>query len=84
VRQAAFAAARPNGKPVFVALALDDGGAAVLAITAAKAGTAGTNPQNDEQLINQYLTRDRDGDMRAYVLELQRRATVKRNPSIFE
>jgi hypothetical protein len=56
----------------------------VLAITAAKAGTAGTNPQNDEQLINQYLTRDRDGDMRAYVLELQRRATVKRNPSIFE
>lgn len=84
VRQAAFAAARPNGKPVFVALALDDGGAAVLAITAAKAGTAGANPQNDEQLINQYLTRDRDGDMRAYVLELQRRATVKRNPSIFE
>jgi len=69
---------------VYLALALDNGGAAVLAISAVKAGTAGANPQNDEQLINQYLTRDRDGDMRAYVLELQRRATVKRNPTIFE
>ena len=69
---------------MYLALALDNGGAAVLAISAVKAGTAGANPQNDEQLINQYLTRDRDGDMRAYVLELQRRATVKRNPTIFE
>jgi peptidyl-prolyl cis-trans isomerase D len=84
VRQAAFAAPRPSAKPVYLALALDNGGAAVLAISAVKAGTAGANPQNDEQLINQYLTRDRDGDMRAYVLELQRRATVKRNPTIFE
>jgi len=56
----------------------------VLAITAIKLGTAGVNPQNDEQLITQYMRRDREGDMRAYVLELQRRATVQRNPSVFE
>ena len=84
VRQAAFAAPRPDGKPVYSAVALDNGGAAVLAITAIKPGAAGANPQNDEQLITQYMRRDREGDMRAYVLELQRRATVKRNPSIFE
>ena len=84
VRQAAFAAPRPAGKPVYRALALDNGGAALLAITAIKAGTAGANPQNDEQLISQYMRRDREGDMRAYLLELQRRATVKTNPNIFQ
>ena len=84
VRQAAFAAPRPAGKPVYRALALDNGGAALLAITAIKAGTAGANPQNDEQLISQYMRRDREGDMRAYLLELQRRATVKTNPTIFQ
>jgi peptidyl-prolyl cis-trans isomerase D len=84
VRQAAFAAPRPSGKPVYSALALDNGGAAVLAITAIKAGTPGANPQNDEQLITQYMKRDREGDMRAYLLELQRRATVKSNPTIFQ
>jgi peptidyl-prolyl cis-trans isomerase D len=84
VRQAAFAAPRPAGKPVYRSLALDNGGAAVLAISAIKPGTAGANPQNDEQLITQYMTRDREGDMRAYLLELQRRATVKSNPTIFQ
>ena len=84
VRQAAFAAPRPAGKPVYSALALDNGGAAVLAITAIKPGTRGRQPQNDEQLITQYMRRDREGDMRAYLLELQRRATVKSNPTIFQ
>jgi hypothetical protein len=84
VRQAAFAAPRPAGKPVNRALALDDGGAAVLTITAVKAGSAGANPQNDQQLVAEYYKRDREGEMAAYQLELQRRASIKRNPSIFQ
>jgi peptidyl-prolyl cis-trans isomerase D len=84
VRQAAFAAPRPAGKPVYRSLALDNGGAAVLAVSAVKPGTAGANPKNDEQLITQYIARDREGDMRAYLLELQRRASVKSNPNIFQ
>jgi peptidyl-prolyl cis-trans isomerase D len=85
VRQAAFAVPRPDaGKPAYSAIALDDGGAAVLAVTAVKPGNAGANPQNDEQLTTQYMERDREGDMRAYLLELQRRATVKTNPTIFQ
>ena len=84
VRQAAFAAPRPDGKPVYTTVDMDNGAAAVLAITAVKLGTAGANPQNDEQLITQYMRRDREGDMHAYVLELQRRATVQTNPNIFQ
>jgi hypothetical protein len=30
------------------------------------------------------MRRDRDGDMAAYLLELEHRATVKRNPSVFQ
>jgi hypothetical protein len=83
--QAAFdTRRRPNGKPVDRAVALENGGAAVLAVTAIKQGAGGANPQNDAQLITQYLRRDREGAMNAYLLELQRRATVKRNPNIFQ
>lgn len=84
VRAAAFAAPRPGDKPVYRALAMDQGGAAVLDLMAVKPGTAGANPQADEQLLTEYIKRDREGDMNAYVLELQRRATVQRNPTIFQ
>ena len=84
LRQAAFAAPRPAGKPVYVAVTLDSGGAAVLAVSAVKAGTPGANSQNDEQLVAQYMGRDREGDMRAYLQELQRRATIKTNPTVFQ
>ena len=85
VREAAFTAPRPAAnKPEYRALPLDTGGAALLMLSAVRAGTAGANPKNDEQLVGQYMRRDRDGDMAAYLLELEHRATVKRNPSVFE
>jgi peptidyl-prolyl cis-trans isomerase D len=84
VRQTAFEVPPPDGKPVDRAVALDNGGAAVLTVSALKPGVAGTNPQNDAQLVSQYLRRDREAAMNAYLLELQRRATIKRNPNIFE
>jgi peptidyl-prolyl cis-trans isomerase D len=84
VRQEAFQVPHPNGKPVDRAVALDNGGAAVLAVSAVKPGAGGTNPQNDTQLVIQFLRRDRDASMNAYLAELQRRANVKRNPKIFE
>jgi len=84
VVQAAFEAPPPNGKPVNRAVALENGGAAVLAVTAIRQGAGGANPQNDAQLITQYLRRDREGAMKAYLLELERRASIKRNPNIFE
>lgn len=84
VRQEAFQVPHPNGKPVDRAVALDDGGAAVVAVTAVKAGASGVNPQNDAQTVSQYLGRDRDGAMNAYLQEMQRRATIKRAPNIFQ
>ena len=49
-----------------------------------RAAKPGANPQNDEQLMAQYMGRYREGDMRAYLLELQRRATIKTNPTVFQ
>jgi peptidyl-prolyl cis-trans isomerase D len=84
VRQEAFQAPHPNGKPVDRAVALDDGGAAVLAVSEVKPGAAGANPQNDAQLMAQFVHRDGSGVINAYLQELQRRASIKRNPTIFE
>jgi len=84
VREAAFGAPPPTDKPLFRAVALDNGGAAVLKLSAVRSGSAGANLQNDEQLAMQFKNRDRDGDISAYLRELERRATVKRNPNIFQ
>lgn len=85
IRQQAFELPHPkDNKPVDRAVALEDGGAAILAVSAVKAGAGGANPQNDAQLVTQFLRRDREGAMNAYLQELQRRATVKRNPNMFE
>jgi hypothetical protein len=84
VREAAFGAPRPQDKPLYRAIALDNGGAALLRFSAVRAGSAGANRQNDEQLAMQFKNRDRDGDISAYMLELEQRASVKRNPNIFQ
>jgi peptidyl-prolyl cis-trans isomerase D len=84
VRLAAFGASPPGSKPDFEALNLDDGGAAVLEVSAVKPGQPGANSQNDQQLVDQYMKRDSDAEFAAYLLELQRNASIKRNPSVFQ
>ena len=85
VRDAVFAAPAPEaGKPVYQALTLDDGGAALFAVSAVKPGQPGVNSKNDEQLVDSYMRRDSEGEMTAYVLELQRRAKIERNPDVFQ
>jgi peptidyl-prolyl cis-trans isomerase D len=83
VRDAAFAAPFPEGKPVYQALAMDEGGAAILAVLSAKPGTPGANPANDQQLMSRAIERIRDADFAAYLGEVQRRASVKKNPAVF-
>lgn len=84
VRDAAFTAPAPGSKPVYSALTLDSGGAAVLAVLAVKPGAEGANPQNDQQLEAEYLKRDREGEIDAYVQDMQDRAKVQRNPTLFQ
>ena len=84
LRDAAFAAPQPAGKPVYQALSLDGGNAALLAVLAVRPGQAGANPKADEQLVARIAQRHRDGDLEAYVNELQRRAKVRRNDKVFD
>jgi peptidyl-prolyl cis-trans isomerase D len=84
VRDAAFTAPAPGSKPDYSALTLDSGGAAVLAVLAVKTGAQGANPQNDQQLEAEYLKRDREGEIDAYVQDMQDRAHIVRSPTLFQ
>ena len=84
LRDAAFAAPRPGDKPVYQALSLDGGNAALLAVLAVHAGARGANPQADQQLVAKAGQRHREADLDAFVLELKRRATVRRNDTVFD
>jgi peptidyl-prolyl cis-trans isomerase D len=83
VRDAVFAAPRPAGKPVFRALALGDGGAAVVAVTRVR-----TAAEHDQQMqanrAVQETERQGTDDAMAYVEEVRRTADVRKNPKAFE
>jgi peptidyl-prolyl cis-trans isomerase D len=84
VRDAAFAMPAPAaGKPQFRALALNDGGAAVLELTAVR-----TAPGADQKEVAargvQEAEQGGDIDVSAYREEVRRTADVKKNPKAFE
>jgi len=83
VRDAVFAAPVPAGKPVYRALALDNDSAAVVAVTRIR-----TAPTHDRQaLSDRALQQTRSqgvGDVLAYIDEVRRTATVRKNPKAFE
>ncbi len=83
IRDAAFAATgMAPGKPVYQAIAMEEGGAALLQVLSVKPGTPGANAANDQQLMLGFNQRHSEADLRAYLAEMQRRATVRRNPAI--
>jgi len=85
LRQLAFAMPQPlAGKPAYRALSLDNGGAALLMVSAVKPGTSGSNETSNQQLLEQYQKRDREAELDAYEAALVRAANVKRNPKAFE
>jgi peptidyl-prolyl cis-trans isomerase D len=83
VRDAVFAAARPAGKPVFQALSLGDGGAAVVAVTAVRTAAA-RDPEAQGDRVAQETERMGTDDARAYLDEVRRTADVRKNPKAFE
>jgi hypothetical protein len=84
IRDAAFAAPAPAaGKPVYQAIAMDEGGAALMAVLTVKPGAAGGNAASDQQLMAGYSQRHREADLQAYLAELQRTAKIRRNPAVF-
>ena len=84
VRDAAFAAAgMAPGKPVYQAIAMDEGGAAILEVLSVKPGAPGANAASDQQLMAGVGQRHSQADVMAYLAEMQRRATVRKNLTIF-
>ena len=84
LREAAFNSPKPEPKPVYRAVPLDSGGAAVLAVTALRTG--GAQPANDQQVaqVRQDAMRHGMEGAMAYVEELRRTSTVRKNPKAFE
>jgi hypothetical protein len=78
-----FAAPRPAGKPVFRALALPNGDAAVVAVMAVRNPPAKDEATQVDRALQQART-DGMADVVAYADELRRTATVRKNPKAFE
>ncbi len=83
VREALFAMPRPTGKPEFRALALNDGGAAVVALMSLRTAPAA---DHKAQLAAGAEEAQRQGanDVLAYDGELRRLADVRKNPKAFD
>jgi len=84
IRAAAFAAPRPAKSAVYRALSMNDGGAAVVAVTAVRIGAAVTDAQQQAERMQQEAGREGVGDVLAYVGEVRRTADVRKNPKAFE
>lgn len=84
IRAAAFAAPRPAKAAVYRALAMTDGGAAVVAVTAVRTGAEAADPQQQADRMQQEAGREGVGDVLAYVGEVRRTAEVRKNPKAFE
>jgi peptidyl-prolyl cis-trans isomerase D len=83
IREAVFALPRPAGKPEFRALTLNDGGAALIAVSAVR--TAATHDNEAQANRTQQETeRLSTGAVLAYVDEVRRTASVRKNPKAFE
>ncbi|TLY57313.1 MAG: hypothetical protein E6K52_14740 [Gammaproteobacteria bacterium] len=84
VREAVFAAPKPGDKPVYRAVKLEKGGAALVAITKVRSGAGEPNKDFEGARARQEAARHGEGDAVAYVEEIRRTADVRKNPKAFE
>jgi peptidyl-prolyl cis-trans isomerase D len=84
VRTAVFAAPKPAGKPVYIALPLNTGGAAVAAITQVRTGAASRDSQALAEREQQQAQSAGLAETLDYVAEVRRTASVRKNPKAFE
>jgi peptidyl-prolyl cis-trans isomerase D len=79
----AFDAAKPVHGPVYDAVTLENGGAALLAITRIRSG-AQANKYLEQALQQEQLQRNGDADALGYVAELRATSKVRKNPDAFQ
>ena len=85
LREVAFAMPRPKaGAPLFRALPLQEGGAAVLAVLQTRAATPEADAQLRSRRAVQAAARSGQGEVGAYVGELRRKADIEKSPQAFQ
>jgi peptidyl-prolyl cis-trans isomerase D len=91
LREFVFNAPKPTAQPIYRAVALQTGGAAVVALTQLRteAPVVDKDKQADQikqqsMMAQQDAARHGQGDAAAYVEEMRRTADVRKNPKAFE
>ena len=79
----AFDSAKPEHGPVYQAVALQNGGAALIAVTRMRSG-AQTNKYLEQALDQQQIQRDGNADALGYLAQLRATAKVRKNPDAFQ
>ena len=84
MREAAFALSRPSGGSVFTAVPINDGGAAVIAVSAVRTVPHNAAGQAQRDRALEESQRLGTAAALAYVEEVRRTAEVRKNPKAFE
>ncbi|HVS76265.1 MAG TPA: peptidylprolyl isomerase, partial [Steroidobacteraceae bacterium] len=80
----AFDSAKPVHGAVYDAVPLENGGAALIAITGIRSGAQQTNKYLEQALQQEQLQRDGDADALGYIAQLRATAKVLKNPDAFQ
>jgi peptidyl-prolyl cis-trans isomerase D len=83
IESAAFDSPQPVHGPVYEAVPLQDGGAALIAVTAIRQG-AQTNKYLEQALEQEQLERDGEADALGYLTQMRATAKVSKNPEAFQ
>lgn len=85
VRDAAFAAQRPEaGKPFVQALKLESGAVALLSVSGSRVQSFSDNPQVEQLRTARELQRYSQRDIDAYLADVIARAKISKNPQAFQ
>jgi peptidyl-prolyl cis-trans isomerase D len=84
VLTAAFDAPKPVHGPVYQAVSLPQGGAALIAITQIRSGAQQTNRYLEQALEQEQIQSSGDAAALAYVAQLRATAKVRKNPDVFQ
>ena len=84
ILSAAFDAAKPAHGPVYEAVTLENGGAALIAITQIRSGEQQTNAYLEQALEQEQLQRNGESDALGYLVQLRATAKVRKNPDAFQ
>ena len=84
IRETVFRAPKPEGKPIYRALPVSEGGAALVAVMSLRTHGAAVDAQADAAAAEKSRTQQGEGEVAAYLDEVRRTASVKKNPKAFE